>query len=111
LPCLDSFKGDYVIHVGELSISGTILGVPTAPFGRTSSADFQVTLAETFHPLLIAELVDRFPYSRDCISVWKRTEFIKGRDDSLSKRDKEIECSVDEKDNSVDSVEFASICS
>jgi hypothetical protein len=72
--------GDYIIHVGENISSGTSFGAPQAPFGRTSSADFQVSLAETFHCLLMANLKNRFPYSCDCISVWKRTIFVKGKD-------------------------------
>lgn len=78
--CLDHFTGEYIIHVGELVSTGTAAGAPVAPFGRTSSAEFQVTLAESFHCLLSAELTNRLPISRDCISVWKRTRFVAGGD-------------------------------
>lgn len=78
--CLENYQGDYIIHVGELMSTGTAAGPPVAPFGRTSSADFQVSLAETFHCLLVAELDGRLPISRDCISVWKRTVFVAGGD-------------------------------
>ena len=75
-PSLEYFSGEYVIHVGELMTTGTLMGSPTAPFGRTSSADFQIMLAEKFHCVLVAELKHRYPNSLDCISVWKRTIWI-----------------------------------
>lgn len=82
--CLELFlehsNADYIVHVGELISTGTILGAPAAPFGRTSSADFQVSLAEAFHCVLVADLQNRYPISRDCISVWKRTKFVDGAD-------------------------------
>jgi len=79
--CLDNFKGDIIIHVGEMMVgNGTLFGVPQAPFGRTSSADFQVSLQESFHQILVCELLNRFPYSRDCISVWKRTQMVVGKE-------------------------------
>lgn len=80
-PCLENFQGEYIIHVGELITgAGTLFGYPQAPFGRTSSSEFQVDLAETFHCLLVANLQNRWPYSKDCISVWKRTNFVSGKD-------------------------------
>lgn len=78
--CLDNFQGEYIVHVGETIWTGTAMGVPVAPFGRTSSADFQVSLAESFHCILQAKLSVTYPFSRDCISVWKRTRFVQGRD-------------------------------
>ena len=42
--CLDLFSGEYIIHIGELLITGTRCGLPTAPFGRTSSAERIVLL-------------------------------------------------------------------
>lgn len=79
--CLDNFKGDIIIHIGEMMVGdGTLFGVPQAPFGRTSSADFQVSLQESFHQILVCELLNRFPYSKDCISVWKRTQMVVGKD-------------------------------
>jgi hypothetical protein len=60
LECLENFQGDFVIHVGELISTGQLSG-PQAPWGRTSSADFQVQLAEEFHCVLVADL-PRFPF-------------------------------------------------
>eukprot|EP01034_Spumella_vulgaris_P027559 gene27559-34298_t len=80
--CLENFTGEYIIHVGELmaNTTGTMAGAPVAPYGRTSSAEFQITLAEQFHCLLICNLSLRYPYSKDCISVWKRTNYVAGKD-------------------------------
>lgn len=78
--CLENFQGEYIIHVGEMIWTGTVMGVPVAPFGRTSSADFQVSLAESFHCILQAKLSLTYPINKDCISVWKRTRFVRGRD-------------------------------
>jgi len=81
MECLETLSPEsvYIIHVGELMMSGTFMGGEQRPFGRTSTADFQVALAEGFHCILQAAL-PRFPHSRDCISVWKRTELIEGPD-------------------------------
>lgn len=86
LKCLRRFSGDIIIHVGELLQTGTLSGYPQAPFGRTSSSDFNVELSETFHCLLSAS-IPRFPFSNDCITVWKRTQFVHGRerDDMVNK--------------------------
>lgn len=54
--CLENYKGEYIVHVGELIHTGTMSGQPIAPFGRTSSAEFQCTLTASFHCLLVAEL-------------------------------------------------------
>ncbi len=80
--CLENYTGEYIIHVGELmcNTTGTMAGPPVAPYGRTTSAEFQITLPEQFHCLLIANLSLRYPYSKDCISVWKRTEYVAGKD-------------------------------
>ena len=77
-PCLDNFTGDYVLHIGELISTGQISS-PQAPWGRTSSADFQISLMTDFHCVLVYEL-PAFPFSRDCITVWKRTEFVRGKE-------------------------------
>lgn len=79
--CLSNFAGEYVIHVGELITTGTY-SCPQAPWGRTSVADFQVALNEEYHCLLVASL-PRYPFSKDCISVWKRTQWVAGKDASL----------------------------
>jgi len=78
--CLAHFCGEYIIHVGELQVgAGTAGGVPQAPYGRTSSGEFQRQLSARFHPLLMANLKATLPYGRDCISVWRRTVFVPGR--------------------------------
>ena len=81
IKCLENFTGDHIIHVGELAVcgggSGT-LSSPQAPWGRTTGADFQVSLAEEFHCLLTISL-PRYPFSRDCLSVWKRTQWVEGK--------------------------------
>ena len=80
ISCLENFSGQYVIHVGELMVGdGTVGGTPQAPYGRTSSGEFQQSLSSTFHCLLVANLKARLPWSRDCISVWKRTDYVQGR--------------------------------
>jgi hypothetical protein len=80
--CLENFKGEYVVHVGELY--GDTLSLDQGPWGRSSSADFQVRLARDFHCLLKAELPN-WLNARDTISVWKRSEpcsiFLAGEDD------------------------------
>ena len=78
LECLENFTGEYIIHVGELINSGT-LSLPQSAWGRTSAPDFQVKLNAEFHCVLNAQLSASFPFSRDCISVWKRTEFVRGK--------------------------------
>ena len=79
--CLENFVGEYIIHVGELMVGdGTCGGAPQAPWGRTSSAEFQTALASSFHCLYVARLQTRLPFARDCISVWKRTTYVQGRD-------------------------------
>ena len=77
--CLENFTGEYVIHVGELITTGTMGGPPQAPFGRTSSSAFQLELMSTFHCVLAAELYLALPFSKDCITVWKRSNFVLGR--------------------------------
>jgi hypothetical protein len=76
--CLQYYDGKYIIHVGELAMTGTYSGYPQAPFGRTTNSQFQIQLMQDFHCILLAEL-PRFPFSRDCISVWKRTKIVPGR--------------------------------
>ena len=90
LKCLERYSGEYIIHVGELITTGTLSGQPQAPFGRTTGSEFSVALAETFHCLLVAGL-PRFPFSKDCISVWKRTVFVPGKSAMLPPSDSEAE--------------------
>jgi hypothetical protein len=76
--CLEAYDGDIIIHVGELAFVSGTLSSPQAPWGRTTSAEFQVALAEEFHCLLNVS-IPRYPISRDCISVWKRTRWVEGK--------------------------------
>jgi hypothetical protein len=69
--CLEYFKGEYVVHVGEL-YSDT-LSMDQAPWGRSSGAEFQERLASEYHCLLKASLTN-WLHVRDTISVWKRSE-------------------------------------
>jgi hypothetical protein len=64
--------GGYVIHVGELLVTGCVSGAPQAPWGRTSSSDFQQRLYADYHCVLSLPL-ESFPFSRDFLTVWKRT--------------------------------------
>eukprot|EP01038_Epipyxis_sp_PR26KG_P009543 gene9543-12853_t len=103
ITCLENFKGEYIIHVGELMITSTIGGAPQAPFGRTSSGTFQLELSSSFHCVLVAKLINTFPYSNDCISVWKRTNLVLGRIYSNQNS------SSSSNNASVDAVEFMSL--
>jgi hypothetical protein len=61
----------------------------------------QVELAKRFHCLLVAEL-PRFPFSRDCISVWKRTRVVLGKEDDCdSDGDDDVEDEVEDKESNV----------
>lgn len=60
IACLERYGGEYVVHIGEMIHTGTMAGSPVAPFGRTTSADFQVALAADFHCLLKASLQNRY---------------------------------------------------
>lgn len=80
LKCLRRYRGEVIVHVGELVTTGTLSGYPQAPFGRTTSSEFTVELLESFHCVLSAS-IPRFPFSKDCITVWKRTRFVEGRRD------------------------------
>lgn len=70
--CLDHYQGEYVIHVGEL-FSDANLSIDQAPWGRSSSPEFQQRLASEYHCLLKAQLPN-WLHTRDSISVWKRSE-------------------------------------
>lgn len=89
--CLEHYTGDYVIHVGE--IFGDTLAMDQAPWGRSSSPEFQQRLASEYHCILKASL-SNWLHVRDTLSVWKRTEmcsivFAAGEDDE--EEDEEIE--------------------
>jgi hypothetical protein len=76
MKCLKYFTGEYIVHVGELMSTGT-LSMPQSPWGRTTTSDFQVALAEEFHCILQCS-IPSYPFAKDCISVWKRTTFVSG---------------------------------
>jgi hypothetical protein len=88
--CLEHFKGDTVIHVGELY--GDTPSMDQAPWGRSSGPVFQQRLASEFHCILRAKLKN-WLHVNDTISVWKRTELcsivFQGEDDDES--DDEVE--------------------
>ena len=78
LKCLENLNEnvEYVLHVGELMQTGTVIGnYDQRPFGRTSSSEFQVLLNQKFH-CVIQHKLPSFPIGRDYLTVWKRTEFI-----------------------------------
>jgi len=70
--CLEHYTGEYVIHVGELY--GDTLSLEQAPFGRSSSSEFQLRLAGEYHCILKLKLNNNWLHVRDTLSVWKRTE-------------------------------------
>jgi hypothetical protein len=72
LSCLEHYRGDYVIHVGEL-FNDTTLAMEQAPWGRSSSPEFQQQLASQYHCLLRVGLPSWLHVS-DTLSVWKRSE-------------------------------------
>ena len=69
-----SLQGEYIIHIGELILTGTLSGAQ-CPFGRTTHEEFQLALLETYHCVLVHQL-PCYPFSRDCISVWKKSEWV-----------------------------------
>ncbi|KAL7558789.1 hypothetical protein ACA910_018292 [Epithemia clementina (nom. ined.)] len=71
LACLQSYQGEYVIHVGE--VYGDTLSMPQAPWGRSSSPDFQQQLAADFHCILKIPLVPSWIHVLDTLTVWKRS--------------------------------------
>ena len=69
--CLEYFKGDFVIHVGEHF--GDTLSLDHAPWGRSSGPEFQQRLHAEYHCLLKAKLTS-WIHVKDSISVWKRSK-------------------------------------
>ena len=74
--CLQYYKGNYIIHVGELYGDSISLDSHQAPWGRSSSWKFQLELQQSFHCLLKCRLRSSWLHVRDSISVWKRTTMI-----------------------------------
>ena len=70
--CLEHFTGNTIIHVGELY--GDTLSLDQAPFGRSSSNEFQQRLAGEYHCILKMKLENNWLHVRDTLSVWKRSE-------------------------------------
>mmetsp|Transcript_37875 Transcript_37875/g.64675 ORF Transcript_37875/g.64675 Transcript_37875/m.64675 type:complete len:477 (+) Transcript_37875:26-1456(+) len=70
--CLEHFTGSTIIHVGELF--GDTLSLDQAPFGRSSSNEFQQRLAGEYHCILKMKLQNNWLHVRDTLSVWKRSE-------------------------------------
>jgi hypothetical protein len=69
--CLEHFKGDHVIHVGELF--GDNWSMEQAPWGRSSAPEFQEQLHAQFHCLLKISLTN-WLHVRDTLTVWKRSQ-------------------------------------
>lgn len=72
ISCLTNYEGEYVIHVGELYGSHT-LSIDQAPYGRSSSCDFQDYLNTYFHCILNMR-IPNWIHVNDTLSVWKRSE-------------------------------------
>lgn len=69
--CLEHYKGNYIIHVGELFLDATH-SLEQAPWGRSSSPAFQERLAAEYHCILRATLPN-WLHTADRITVWKRS--------------------------------------
>lgn len=92
--CLEHYDGEYVIHVGE-SILDSNYSMDQAPWGRSSSSDFQERLIAEYHCLIKVE-IPNWLHVRDTISVWKRSRtctivFAADSDDDGEDEDEEIE--------------------
>jgi hypothetical protein len=91
--CLRYFSGDYVIHVGELFMDST-LSMDQAPWGRSSSSEFQEQLAAQFHCVIKVSLPS-WLHVRDTLSVWKRSQVcsivFEAEDGDESDEDEEVE--------------------
>lgn len=74
--CLNFYGGEFIIHVGELYGDSISLDSQQAPWGRSSSWDFQIELMKSFHCVLKCSLKSSWLHVRDTISVWKRTSII-----------------------------------
>eukprot|EP01083_Nonionella_stella_P077180 210603_1 len=70
LKCLEVFKGDTVIIVGEM-LGETVL---QNPWGKTVSSECQEELNANFHKILQVPLPS-WQCSQDSLTVWKRTTY------------------------------------
>ena len=91
--CLHHYTGEHVIHVGETFLDSNY-GMEQAPWGRSSSPEFQQRLSSEYHCILKVELPNWF-HTRDTISVWKRstisTIVFAAEDDEEDEEDEEVE--------------------
>ena len=79
IECLRAFKGNYVVHVGELF--GCTWDA-TNVWGKTTSREFQIELQSKFHKIHQHELM-RWPMFRDTLTVWKRNKVEKVGQESM----------------------------
>jgi hypothetical protein len=104
--CLEHYTGQYIIHVGELFLDANY-SIDQAPWGRSSSPEFQQRLAVEFHCLLKVQLPN-WLHVRDSISVWKRSEqtsiVFGGQDD-----DDEDDEKFNDEDDDIDEVIYRHI--
>jgi hypothetical protein len=70
--CLQHYTGDIIIHIGEMF--GDTLSLDQAPYGRSSSKEFQERLASEYHCILKMKLENNWLHVRDTLSVWKRSD-------------------------------------
>ena len=70
--CLRHFKGNYVVHIGELF--GCTYNT-LCPWGRTTSMQFQIELQTNFHKIHQHEM-RRWPLFRDTLTIWRRNKII-----------------------------------
>lgn len=90
--CLDIYEGEYIIHVGEIFLDSNY-SLEQAPWGRSSSPEFQQRLASEFHCLLKVALPN-WLHTRDSISVWKRSQvntIVFAADEDEDDEDEEVE--------------------
>eukprot|EP01083_Nonionella_stella_P017997 50348_1 len=71
--CLRSYKGNYVVHVGELF--GCTYDASNV-WGRTTSMQFQIELQTHFHKVYQYEMA-RWPMFRDTLTIWRRNKVSK----------------------------------
>ena len=74
--CLENYQGSVIIHVGELMDIdyGTLcMDGSQAPWGRSSSCDFQQKLMTEFHCIFKMPLTN-WLHTRDTLTIWKRSQ-------------------------------------
>ena len=94
--CLENYKGNVIIHVGELMDIdyGTLcMDSSQAPWGRSSSSDFQQKLMTEYHCIFKMPLTN-WLHTRDTLTIWKRSQsctLYLGDDDGSEDADEEQE--------------------